>query len=76
MGGPHGQDISDEELERKWNAITEQIKMRTPLCPLNDGTKGSFVRLLGWRGDALYRCPKGDEFAARGDLVKILKPKV
>lgn len=66
-----GNDL-DKEIEKMDDAITERIQKRTPPCPI-DEKKSSFVRMLGWRGDALYKCPTGHEFAMRGDLVKIIK---
>lgn len=65
--------VTNQDVVRAWNAITERIKNRTPECPLGDGKVGVYVRNLGWRGDALYRCPNGHEFTLRGDSVKIIK---
>lgn len=67
----NGGDL-DREIERMHDAITERIQNRTPPCPI-DGQKSSYVRMLGWRGDALYKCPNGHEFAMRGNLAKIIK---
>ncbi|KKS80628.1 MAG: hypothetical protein UV56_C0013G0002 [Candidatus Woesebacteria bacterium GW2011_GWC1_43_10b] len=72
--GKHNEDDNslDEEIGKMHNAITERIQKRTPPCPI-DGQKSLYVRMQGWRGAALYKCPKGHEFSMLEDQVKIVK---